>query len=97
MFSFKIFLITVIIEYLHICVMMLCRNKMIYDYRAKALDIIFARSDDAKELQRKYDSYGSYVHMLNNELTKWRFEDFYPDLDRGGRDYDKRYVEKYAN
>lgn len=87
---FRAFVITLIFS-----VLSLSRLMVVYGARMRALHMALLASVHAtslgegeEECRRCFNilnEYGSYGCMLL-DLTKWRFEDFYPDLERRQRE-----------
>ena len=99
MTTMGIFILTICIEGAIICLIMLYRNKVIFDIRDRASDIISQKAEEAicngdknwKRCWDQLDAYGSYDDMLHGDLFKWKFGDFYPGLNE---DYGEK-ITKY--
>lgn len=73
-----------------VCLLALCRNKIVYEARMKANEVTsqYARKiiDARVEVPwlKAYDvaeSYGDYDYMMWRKLNCWRFETLFPNLE----------------
>lgn len=89
MINFTIFIVAICLQGMVICLVMLYRNNLISQYRAKAIGIAYEYSvkainkgdHDYEKIYGIKDSYGTYDEMLLGDLRKWKFEDFYPFIE----------------
>jgi len=76
------------IEVLITFVYLLYRNRLIYRFRIKACDMIYAHSNGLNGIQAHtlYESFGDYDTMFLSHLEWYTFEKFYPNLEQRIKD-----------
>ena len=83
----------ILIGLMILCIIGIIRTQLVYSIRTKALNIVRQESrasirkgdGNQKNSYAEYYAYGSFDAMML-KLTKWRFKDFYPGIERSTDD-----------